>query len=81
MATDALKARRELTQRVTVLARDFDEEKESTFEAQADMARQYKAMQQELLSRIDTLEHAIDGLKDKLGTHSMCAHNCFQAAH
>lgn len=65
-ATAALKARRELQERVEQLKRDFDEEKDGTFEITADMTRQYKAMQEELLGRINQLESTINDLKDKL---------------
>lgn len=49
------------------LQKDFEEEKDSTFEITADMTRQYKAMQEELLARINQLENTINDLKDKLG--------------
>uniref|UniRef100_A0A7S1CEK7 Dynein regulatory complex protein 12 n=1 Tax=Bicosoecida sp. CB-2014 TaxID=1486930 RepID=A0A7S1CEK7_9STRA len=65
-ATEAIKARRELSERVETLKKDFEEERDSTFEITADMTRQYKAMQEELLGRINSLENTINDLKDKL---------------
>mmetsp|Transcript_12463 Transcript_12463/g.29563 ORF Transcript_12463/g.29563 Transcript_12463/m.29563 type:complete len:201 (-) Transcript_12463:21-623(-) len=64
--TEALRERRELTAKMEALKRDFEEEKEGTFEITADMTRQYKAMQEELLARINQLENTINSLKDKL---------------
>ena len=41
---------------VTLYHRDFEKEKEVIFDIAADMTRQYKGMQEELLSRINMLE-------------------------
>lgn len=70
-AIAAMKARRELQERVESLKGDFDEEQKATFEITANMTRQYKAMQEQLLNEINKLETTIDELKDKLGA-SQC---------
>ena len=62
-----MKARRELQERVEHLKGDFEEEQKATFEITANMTRQYKAMQEQLLNEINKLESTIDELKDKLG--------------
>lgn len=65
-ASKALAAKREYSSRVDQIARDFEEEKQMTFEITQDMTRQYKAMQEELLARINKLEETIQDLNDKL---------------
>ena len=45
-------SKREYSQRVDQIAKDFEEEKQMTFEITQDMTRQYKAMQEELLGRV-----------------------------
>ena len=50
------------------LLADFEREKQDTFAITADMTRQYKAMQEELLRRINILENTIQEQKDQLGT-------------
>ena len=54
-ASKAMATKRELTHRMDQLARDFDEEQKLTFEIRQDMTRQYKGMQEELLSRVSHL--------------------------
>lgn len=44
--------KRELKLRVAQIQKDFEEEQEQTFEMRQDMTRQYKGMQEELLSRV-----------------------------
>lgn len=51
-ASKAMAARRELQRRMEDVSRDFDEEQKLTFEIRQDMTRQYKGMQEELLSRV-----------------------------
>eukprot|EP01033_Poteriospumella_lacustris_P000108 gene107-70_t len=46
--------------------KDFQEEKRQTYEITQDMTRQYKGMQEELLSRINALEKTIETLNDRL---------------
>jgi hypothetical protein len=45
-------AKREYQERIEQISKDFDEEKRTTFEITQDMTRQYKGMQEELLSRV-----------------------------
>lgn len=66
-AVTSIKAKRELQERVEQLKKDFDDERRDTFEITADMTRQYKAMQEELLNKINSLENTISELKDRLG--------------
>jgi hypothetical protein len=49
------------------LLRDFEKEKQDTLAITADMTRQYKAMQEELLKRLNVLENTIQEQKDQLG--------------
>jgi hypothetical protein len=51
-ASRALSSKRELQARVEQISRDFEDEQEQTFEMRQDMTRQYKGMQEELLSRV-----------------------------
>ena len=51
-ASRALAGKRELQSRVEQISKDFDEEEKQTFEITQDMTRQYKGMQEELLSRV-----------------------------
>ena len=51
-ASKAMAAKRELQARVEQIAKDFEEERNTTFEITQDMTRQYKSMQEELLSRV-----------------------------
>lgn len=48
----ALAAKREYQGRVEQISKDFDEEKRIAFEITQDMTRQYKGMQEELLTRV-----------------------------
>eukprot|EP00743_Colponemidia_sp_Colp-15_P001143 GILK01001255.1.p1 GENE.GILK01001255.1~~GILK01001255.1.p1 ORF type:complete len:202 (+),score=58.52 GILK01001255.1:29-634(+) len=66
---DALRARaseNELRSRVMELDRDFNEEQQRTFDITSDMTRQYKAMQEELLNRINQLENTVADQKEDL---------------
>lgn len=65
-SSKALAAKRELSARVEQINKDFEEERETTFEITQDMTRQYKGMQEELLSRINTLEENVQNLNDQL---------------
>jgi hypothetical protein len=57
---------------------------ENTFDITADMTRQYKAMQEELLGKINDLQNTINDLKDELGAFdvpcerlaSVCCRSC-----
>eukprot|EP01032_Pedospumella_encystans_P031267 gene31267-35293_t len=50
-ASKALAAKREYKSRIEQIQRDFEEEQKQTFEITQDMTRQYKGMQEELLTR------------------------------
>jgi myosin heavy subunit len=65
-ASKAMASRRELQRKMSEVSRDFDEEQKLTFEIRQDMTRQYKGMQEELLSRINSLEDTIQQLNDQL---------------
>lgn len=65
-ASRALAQKRELQGRVEQMSKDLDEERERTFEITQDMTRQYKGMQEELLSRINKLEETVQELNDQL---------------
>lgn len=56
----------EMTSKVRDLHADFEKEKDDRFGISADMTRQYKAMQEELISRINILENTISNLRDEL---------------
>jgi len=62
----ALAAQKELQDRVTHYHKDFEREKEEIFDISADMTRQYKGMQEELLAKINKLEMTIQEQKDQL---------------
>jgi len=62
----ALQAHNDMRQRQAELLKDFDDEKQTTFAITADMTRQYKSMQEELMRRINTLETTIMEQKDQL---------------
>eukprot|EP01083_Nonionella_stella_P156243 505719_1 len=57
---------REYRGRYHTLKQDFEEEKQHTFELTADMTRQYKAMRDELLSKVVSLEGKLVEYKDSL---------------
>ena len=51
-SSKALAAKRELQARVEQISKDYEEEKKLTLDITKDMTRQYKGMQEELLSRV-----------------------------
>ena len=51
----SLASKRELQTRVEQISRDYEEEKKLTFDITQDMTRQYKGMQEELLTRVSWL--------------------------
>jgi hypothetical protein len=57
----------ELRQRMRQLESDMTSNERSTFDITAEMTRQYKAMQENLLQKITGLEAEIHRLKDELG--------------
>ena len=62
----SLANQKELQDRVTHYHADFAREKEEIFDISADMTRQYKGMQEELLARVNKLEATIQEQKDQL---------------
>eukprot|EP00762_Andalucia_godoyi_P005349 ANDGO_06742.mRNA.1 hypothetical protein GUITHDRAFT_149716 len=56
----------ELSTRVRELHEDFSKEQDDRFAITSDMTRQYKAMQEELITRINVLENTIANLRDEL---------------
>lgn len=62
----ALMSQRELQERVTHYHADFEREKEEIFDISADMTRQYKGMQEELIAQVNKLEQTIAEQKDEL---------------
>lgn len=65
-ASRALAMKREYQKKIEMLTKDYEEEQHQTFEMRQDMTRQYKGMQEELLSRINKLEETIQELNDQL---------------
>mmetsp|Transcript_33388 Transcript_33388/g.56052 ORF Transcript_33388/g.56052 Transcript_33388/m.56052 type:complete len:194 (+) Transcript_33388:42-623(+) len=65
-SSKALAAKREYKARIEQIQRDFEEEQRQTFEITQDMTRQYKGMQEELLTKINKLEETIQDLNDRL---------------
>mmetsp|Transcript_20157 Transcript_20157/g.44804 ORF Transcript_20157/g.44804 Transcript_20157/m.44804 type:complete len:194 (+) Transcript_20157:84-665(+) len=65
-SSKAMAAKREYKTRVDQIQKDFEEEQKQTFEITQDMTRQYKGMQEELLTRINKLEETIQDLNDRL---------------
>jgi hypothetical protein len=58
-ASRALAAKRELQSRVEQIAKDFEEEQKLTFDITKDMTRQYKEMQEELLTKVISCENGV----------------------
>ena len=63
---NALTAQKELQERVNHYHADFEREKEEIFDISADMTRQYKGMQEDLLARLSALNKQIDEQNDAL---------------
>lgn len=62
----ALAGQKELRERVEQYHRDFEREKEEIFDISSDMTRQYKDMQEELISKVNQLNETIQEQKDQL---------------
>jgi hypothetical protein len=62
----ALAGQKELQDRVAAYHADFEREKEEIFDISADMTRQYKGMQEELIAQINKHEQTIAEQKDQL---------------
>ena len=61
-----MRSRKELQDRVQMYHEDLEREKEDIFEISADMTRQYKGMQEELIAQINKHEKTITEQKDQL---------------
>jgi hypothetical protein len=62
----AISAQKELRERVLEYHSDFSKEKDEIFDITADMTRQYKGMQEELMRKINSLESTINTQRDDL---------------
>ena len=62
----AISMKKELEATVSDLKRDFEREEKATFSITADMTRQYKDMQEDLIKRINEAENTITELRDQL---------------
>ena len=62
----ALAGQKELQERITHYHADFEREKEEIFDISADMTRQYKGMQEELIAQVNKLQQTIAEQKDEL---------------
>ena len=62
----AISQRKQLQAQIEDLKRDFEREEKSTYAITADMTRQYKDMQGELIKRINGAENTITEFKDQL---------------
>jgi hypothetical protein len=70
----------ELRDRIASFHGDIVNEKQAKLEITADMTRQYKSMQEDLLTRVAMLEGQVEQLKLDLGTgvcliQTMCGHS------
>jgi len=64
--SQAVASQKELRERVVGYHNDFKRKKEELFDITADMTRQYKGMQEELIQKINQSEATISDLKDQL---------------
>merc|ERR1712232_1079097 len=65
-AEEALRSEIELRAQVDQMEEDFKGDQSSTFAVTADMARQYKALQEELIFKINSLETQLTEQKEEL---------------
>lgn len=65
-AEEALRSEVELRAKVDRMEDDFKQEQSTTFAVTADMARQYKALQEELIYKINSLETQLTEQKEEL---------------
>lgn len=63
---NSLQAQRELQDRVAAYHQDFERERGDIFDISADMTRQYKGMQEELIKQINKLEQTVAERDDQL---------------
>eukprot|EP00928_Gymnodinium_smaydae_P008782 TRINITY_DN13225_c1_g1_i1.p1 TRINITY_DN13225_c1_g1~~TRINITY_DN13225_c1_g1_i1.p1 ORF type:complete len:266 (+),score=87.57 TRINITY_DN13225_c1_g1_i1:95-799(+) len=66
LSEEALRSETELRSKVDQMEDDFKEEQSTTFAVTADMARQYKALQEELIYKINSLETQLTEQKEEL---------------
>lgn len=73
ISEEALRAEIELRAKVDQMDEDFKEEQATTFAVTADMARQYKALQEQLIKKINSLETQLTEQKEELDitTHEL----------
>merc|ERR1719203_564080 len=65
IAESELRQEIELRSKVEQMEEDFKKEQSSTFAVTADMARQYKALQEELIFKINSLETQLTEKKEE----------------
>jgi hypothetical protein len=65
-AEEAVRSEIELRSKVDQMEMDFQNERDTTFAVTADMARQYKALQEELIYKINSLETQYTEQKEEL---------------
>merc|ERR1719183_1727033 len=65
-ADEAIRSEIELRSKVDQMEEDFKQEQSTTFAVTADMARQYKALQEELIYKINSLETQLTEQKEEL---------------
>merc|ERR1712187_169099 len=65
-ADEAVHSEIEFRAKVDQLEEDFEKEQNTTFAVTADMARQYKALQEELIYKINSLETQLTEQKEEL---------------
>lgn len=73
LSEEALRAEIDLNARVEQMEEDYKDEQNTTFAVTADMARQYKALQEELITKINSLETQLTEQKEELDitTHEL----------
>merc|ERR1719183_3294124 len=65
-ADEAIRSEMELRLKVEQMEEDFKQEESTTFAVTSDMARQYKALQEELIYKINSLETQLTEQKEEL---------------
>jgi len=65
-AEEAIRGEMELRAKVEQMEDDFKQEQSTTFAVTADMARQYKALQEDLIHKINSLETTLTEQKEEL---------------
>merc|ERR1719409_2652695 len=65
-AEDAVRSEMDLRAKVEQMEEDFKSEQQTTYAVTADMARQYKALQEDLIYKINSLETTLTEQKEEL---------------